>query len=233
MDVLPPDLVTYGAEAKTLLEDLQSRNERMFLVTILVMNTADTKQKLENNIFQVAGIAQKYNCALKRLDFQQEQGLMSSLPIGVNQIEIQRGLTTSSTAIFVPFTTQELFQDGEALYYGLNALSNNLIMADRKKLKNPNGLFLGTPGSGKSFSAKREIVNAFLITQDDIIITDPENEYAALTQKLGGQVIRLSPASTQYVNPMDINPDYSDEESSNRWNMERLRPPVFWTVSCR
>jgi len=213
MDVLPPDLVTYGAEAKTLLEDLQSRNERMFLVTILVMNTADTKQKLENNIFQVAGIAQKYNCALKRLDFQQEQGLMSSLPIGVNQIEIQRGLTTSSTAIFVPFTTQELFQDGEALYYGLNALSNNLIMADRKKLKNPNGLFLGTPGSGKSFSAKREIVNAFLITQDDIIITDPENEYAALTQRLGGQVIRLSPSSTQYVNPMDINPDYSDEEN--------------------
>jgi hypothetical protein len=213
MDVLPPDLVTYGAEAKTLLEDLQSRNERMFLVTILVMNTADTKQKLENNIFQVAGIAQKYNCALKRLDFQQEQGLISSLPIGINQIEIQRGLTTSSTAIFVPFTTQELFQDGEALYYGLNALSNNLIMADRKKLKNPNGLFLGTPGSGKSFSAKREIVNAFLITQDDIIITDPENEYAALTQRLGGQVIRLSPVSTQYVNPMDINPDYSDEES--------------------
>ena len=138
---------------------------------------------------------------------------MSSLLIGVNQIEIQRGLTTSSTAIFVPFTTQELFQDGEALYYGLNALSNNLIMADRKKLKNPNGLFLGTPGSGKSFSAKREIVNAFLITQDDIIITDPENEYAALTQRLGGQVIRLSPVSTQYVNPMDINPDYSDEES--------------------
>ena len=214
MDVLPPDLVTYGEEAKTLLEDLQSRNERMFLVTILVMNMAPTRQKLENNIFQVAGIAQKYNCALKRLDFQQEQGLMSSLPIGINQIEIQRGLTTSSTAVFVPFTTQELFQDGEALYYGLNALSNNLIMADRKRLKNPNGLFLGTPGSGKSFSAKREIVNAFLITQDDITIVDPEAEYISLVNRLGGQVVRLSPSSAhrQYVNPMDMNLDYNDEE---------------------
>jgi len=158
------------------LEDLQSRNERMFLVTMLVMNTAETRQKLENNVFQAAGIAQKYNCALRRLDYQQEQGLMSSLPLGLNQIAIQRGLTTSSTAIFVPFTTQELFMQGEALYYGLNALSNNLILADRKQLKNPNGLILGTPGSGKSFSAKREITNAFLITTDDIAIIDPEDE---------------------------------------------------------
>lgn len=157
MDVLPSDLVTYGGEAKKLLEDLQSRNERMFLVTILIMNTAKTKRELDNIIFQVSNIAQKYNCAVKRLDFQQEQGLMSSLPIGVNLIDIQRGLTTSSTAIFVPFTTEELFQTGEALYYGINAISNNLIMADRKQLKNPNGLILGTPGSGKSFSAKREI----------------------------------------------------------------------------
>lgn len=170
MDVLPSDLVTYGGEAKKLLEDLQSRNERMFLVTVVVMNTAKTKQKLDNIVFQTAAIAQKYNCALKRLDYQQEQGLMSSLPIGQNHIDIQRGLTTSATAIFVPFTTEELFQSGEALYYGINAISNNMIMADRKLLKNPNGLILGTPGSGKSFSAKREMTNAFLITQDDIII---------------------------------------------------------------
>lgn len=168
IDIIPSDLATFGNEAKTLLEDLQNRNERMFLVTVLVLNTAPTRQKLETNIFQAAGIAQKYNCALRRLDWQQEQGLISSLPLGLNQINIQRGLTTSSTAIFVPFTTQELFMGGEALYYGLNALSNNLIMADRKRLKNPNGLILGTPGSGKSFSAKREIANAFLMTTDDI-----------------------------------------------------------------
>lgn len=213
MDVLPSDLVTYGGEAKKLLEDLQSRNERMFLVTVLIMNTADTKRKLDNIIMQTAGIAQKYNCALKRLDYQQEAGVMSSIPIGINQIDIQRGLTTSATAIFVPFTTEELFQDGEALYYGINAISNNMIMADRKLLKNPNGLILGTPGAGKSFSAKREMTNAFLITQDDIIICDPEGEYSPLTQMLKGQVIRISPNSKQYVNPMDINLNYSEDES--------------------
>ena len=213
MDIIPSDLATFGGEAKRLLQDLQTRNERLFLVTILIMNTATSRQKLENAVFQTAAIAQKYNCALKRLDFQQEEGLMSSLPIGVNQVEIERGLTTSSTAVFVPFTTQELFQGGEALYYGLNALSNNMIMVDRKQLKNPNGLILGTPGSGKSFSAKREMTNAFLITEDDIIVCDPEAEYFPLVQKLGGQVIRISPVSTDYINPLDINTNYSEEEN--------------------
>ena len=219
MDILPPDLVTYSNDAKTLLEDLQSRNERMFLLTFLVVNMADTKRKLENDIFAAAGIAQKYNCALTRLDYQQEAGLMSSIPLGENLIPIQRGLTTSSTAIFIPFITQELFQTGAALYYGLNALSNNMILCDRKQLKNPNGLILGTPGSGKSFAAKREMTNAFLITDDDIIICDPEAEYFSLVQRLNGQVIRLSPTGKgidgkpQYVNPMDINLNYSEDDS--------------------
>ena len=214
MDIIPSDLATYGSEAKKLLQDLQSRNERMFLVSFLVLNTADTPRQLGNNIFQAGSIAQKYNCQLTRLDFQQEEGLMSCLPLGLNQIEIQRGLTTSSTAIFVPFTTQELFQNGkEALYYGINALSNNLIMVDRKLLKNPNGLILGTPGSGKSFSAKREIANCFLLTNDDVIICDPEAEYAPLVDRLHGQVIKISPTSTNYINPMDLNLDYSDDES--------------------
>ena len=351
MDIIPSDLATYGNEAKKLLQDLQSRNERMFLVTFLVLNTADNPRQLDNNVFQASSIAQKYNCQLTRLDFQQEEGLMSCLPLGLNQIEIQRGLTTSSTAIFVPFTTQELFQNGkEALYYGINALSNNLIMVDRKLLKNPNGLILGTPGcfdgktrilladgstptfaelveagitevmvkaydydtceivdarakdiriekyvdelkvikledgtrlcctdthlimdadgqfieankitdgqrlsgghvavrvafqrlpekvpvydltvpkygnfllanglivhnSGKSFSAKREIANCFLLTNDDIIICDPEAEYAPLVERLHGQVIKISPTSSNYINPMDLNLDYSDEDN--------------------
>ena len=214
IDILPSDLATYGGEAKKLLEDLQSHNERMFLVTFLVMNTAGTRQQLENRVFQAQGIAQKYNCALERLDFQQEKGMVSSLPLGLNQIEIQRGLTTSSTAIFVPFTTQELFQtEGEPLYYGLNALSNNLIMVDRKRLKTPNGLILGTPGSGKSFSAKREITNAYLITDDDVIICDPEGEYYPLVERFHGQVVKISPASSHYINPMDMNLNYSDDDN--------------------
>ena len=211
MDIIPSDLATYGKDAKALLQELQNQNERMFLLTFLVMNTGKTRQELENNVFQASSIAQKHNCNLRRLDFQQEQGLMSSLPLAQNLIEIKRGLTTSSTAIFMPFTTQELFQVGkEVLYYGLNALSNNLIMVDRKALKNPNGLILGTPGSGKSFAAKREIANAFLVTDDDIIICDPEAEYSALVQRFNGQVIKISPTSTQYINPMDINEFYSE-----------------------
>lgn len=214
MDIIPSDLATYGKDAKALLKELQSQNERMFLLTFLVMNTGKTKQELENNVFQAASIAQKHNCNLVRLDYQQEQGLMSTLPLANNLIEIQRGMTTSSTAIFVPFTTQELFQsENEALYYGLNALSNNMIMVDRKKLKNPNALILGTPGSGKSFSAKREIANSFLVTDDDIIISDPESEYSPLVARFGGQVIKISPTSDQYINPMDINMNYSDDDN--------------------
>ena len=214
MDIIPSDLAIYNTEATKLLQDLQSRNERMFLLTFIVLNVADTKQKLENNVFQASSIAQKYNCQLVRLDFRQEQGLMSSLPLAYNQIEIQRGLTTSSVAIFIPFTTQELFQTSkEALYCGINALSNNLIMVDRKMLKNPNGIILGTPGSGKSFSAKREISNVFFVTDDDIIICDPESEYGALVERLDGQVIKISPTSEDFINPMDLNLNYSDDEN--------------------
>ena len=214
MDILPSDLATYGEEAKKLLSDLQSRNQRMFLITFLILNTADTKRQLDNNFFQTNSIAQKYNCQLVQLDFQQEEGMVSSLPLGLNQIEIQRGLTSSGVAIFVPFTTQELFQNSpEALYCGINALSNNIIMVDRKWLKNPNGLILGTPGSGKSFAAKREIVNVFLATNDDIMICDPEGEYYPLVHRLDGQVIKISPTSHHHINPMDINLNYSDEDN--------------------
>ena len=214
MDIIPSDLATYGGEAKKLLEDLQSRNERMFLITFLMMNTAKNKKQLGLNVKQAQSIAQQHNCQLIPLDYQQENGMVSCLPLGYNRISIQRGLTTSSTAIFVPFTTQELFQNHrEALYCGLNALSNNMIMVDRKWLKNPNGIILGTPGSGKSFAAKREICNVLLATSDDVIVCDPEGEYFPLVEMFGGQVVRISPTSDNFINPMDINLNYSDEDN--------------------
>ena len=213
MDILPPDLVTFSSDAKALLADLQSRNERMFLLTFIVVNTANTRQQLDNDIFTISGIMQKYNCILKRLDFQQEQGFMSSLPLGYNGIEIQRGMTTSSTAIFIPFMTRELRMGGQSLYYGQNALSHNVIMADRKKLKSANGLYLGSTGSGKSFAAKRELINVFLATNDRIIVVDPMGEYAPLIKRLGGLVLELAPDSPNYINPMALQMSITDEES--------------------
>ena len=213
MEILPPDLITFSKDAMELLSDLQSRNERMFLLTFTVVNIAPTRQRLENDVFTISGIAQKYNCALKRLDWQQEQGFVSSLALGYNGIEIQRGMTTSSTAIFVPFMTRELRMGGQALYYGMNALSGNVIMADRKKLKSANGLYLGSTGSGKSFSAKRELINVFLATQDRIIIVDPMGEYAPLVRRLGGQVIEIAPDSPHHISPMELQMNINDEES--------------------
>ena len=213
MDILPSDLSTYGGAAKDLLTDLQSRNERMFNMTFLVLHTAETRQKLEIAVSQAASVAQTYNCLLTRLDFQQEDGLMSSLPLGLNRIKIERSLTTSALAVFVPFVTQEVFMGGDAMYYGLNALSNNMILLDRKQSRCPNGLVFGTPGSGKSMSCKREITFIMLMTQDNVIICDPEDEYSPLVKRLRGQVIRLSPSSTDYVNPLDINLNYSEEEN--------------------
>ena len=213
MDIIPSDLATYGSEAKKLLQDLQSRNERMFNMTFLMLHLAPTKQKLEIAVSQSASVAQTHNCILTRLDFQQEDGLMSSLPLGLNRIKIERSLTTSALAVFIPFVTQELFMGGNAMYYGLNALSNNMILLDRKQSRCPNGLVFGTPGSGKSMSCKREITYVMLTTKDNVIICDPEDEYSPLVNRLGGQVIRLSPNSRDYVNPLDINLNYSEEEN--------------------
>ena len=213
LDILPSDLSTYGGAAKNLLQDLQSRNERMFNMTFLMLHLAPTKQKLEIAVSQSASVAQTHNCILTRLDFQQEDGLMSSLPLGLNRIKIERSLTTSALAVFIPFVTQELFMGGGAMYYGLNALSNNTILLDRKQSRCPNGLVFGTPGSGKSMSCKREITYVKLTTKDNVIICDPEDEYSPLVNRLGGQVIRLSPNSRDYVNPLDINLNYSEEEN--------------------
>ncbi len=207
MDILPPDIESYSTDAQYFLESLTTANMNMFNVTVLILNTAPTKKKLDNIVANVSGIVQKYNLNIKPMMHLQEKGMVASLPLGINDTKISRALLTNSVAIFVPFTTQEIFMGGEAFYYGLNTLSNNMIMADRKKLKNPNGLILGTPGSGKSFAAKREMVSCMTNSDDDIIICDPEGEYYPLVNAVDGQMIKISSKSSDYINPLDVNLD--------------------------
>ena len=213
MDLLPPDLTTFEGGAKDLLDDLQNGDERFFLVTVLMLNTEQSRKKLDNNLAEALGVAQMHSCSLKRLDYEQEDGLLSVLPIGYDGIDIKRGLTTSATAIFMPFATMELFDDDkENLYYGINAVSNNMIMCNRKVLNVPNGLILGKPGYGKSFSTKREMENCIFITDDDLLVIDPEGEYGELIKAFKGVEVVISPNQTTYINPMDININYSEGE---------------------
>lgn len=214
MDIIPPDIETYSEATHDLLQELQSRNERLFKVSIYIVSYSEKYKDMKEFRFALKNYAQSASCTLKSLDHMQEEVFKASLPLGMNFLpDINRNLTTSSTAVFVPFTTQELFMDSpEAEYLGLNALSNGLIMADRKLLNNPNGLILGKPGSGKSFAAKRSILNSYLITNDDILICDPEAEYYPLVTYLNGQVIKISQQSNVYINPLDINIDIADDE---------------------
>lgn len=204
MDILPTDILTYEKETLELLDDLNSSNQKMIQMTFLITCYGKTKRDLESLMQRVSGIVQQANCNLRTLQYLQEQGLMASAPIGCNDTGMERSLNTKSAAILIPFCTQELFMTSPASYYGLNALSNNMIMADRKKLRTPNGVILGTPGSGKSFSAKREILSCFLMTRDDVLICDPEGEYFALVDALHGQTVKLAADSKDYLNPMDI-----------------------------
>lgn len=211
MDLLSPDLMEYGKAAVKLVGDLRNSNERLFLATITVVQLAKTKKELDENIFEVNSKLEEYQCSLVRLDNRQEQGFMSALPLGKNMIEIKRMLTTTNKAIFIPFTTENLYTP-KGQYYGLNALSNMLITLNRKALVNPNGLVFGKPGYGKTFAVKREIIDVFLRTDDDIMIIDPEGEYKYFTRMLQGQVIELSVGSKYYINPLDIDLELENEE---------------------
>lgn len=210
-EMIPHELRYSLKEAEELLDDLQNKNQRMFKLTVMIFTAADDEETLAEQIYQISSIARKNNCKVATLDYMQEDALCSILPIGYNFIDIQRTLTTASTAVFIPFTTQELFQSG-GMYYGLNALSHNLIFFDRKSLKCPNGWILGTPGSGKSFAAKREIITNLLRNRkDEILIIDPEREYTPLAAGFGGEVVYISQGSGTHINPMDISDSYGDD----------------------
>ena len=211
-DVISDDLKQSLAEAEELLNDLQSKNQKMFLLNLVVMVTGTSFDELDNNTDKIEAVFRKHVCTTSRANFQQEDAMASCLPLGNCRLKVRRTLTTESACVFMPFNSKELSQKG-GVYYGLNQTTNNLIIFNRASLINANGFILGCPGSGKSFSAKREICNAFLVTDDDIIICDPEAEYAPLVERLHGQVIHISPASTQYINPMDINSNYSEEDN--------------------
>lgn len=204
MDLLPPELETYKDAGDKLYRDIQRKNEQMYHTTITVVQTAATRKELEENIFELNGILSAYQCRLERLDNRQEQGYMSALPLGINMIEVKRTFTTTDMAIFIPFTTKELYTNN-GQYYGMNSLSNNVIMENRKRLVNPNGLIFGMPGFGKTFFVKREILDMFLRTKDDRLTIDPEGEYGMLYKLLGGQVIKIALNSKVHINPMEIN----------------------------
>lgn len=210
-------ITPYEDDAKEQLSNLQAKNEKQFSVGIVVTALEDTKENLSKVAYDLNYISKKNSCLLTPLDYQQEDAFFSSLPLGNKKISVDRRLETTSTAIFLPFTTHDLcFLEPGSLYYGRNPISQNMIYFDRKKLQNPAGLILGTPGSGKSFSTKRELVNAFLATDDNFIICDPEGEFSHLVKALGGEVIKIGTSSESYINPLDISDSYGLGEDGGK-----------------
>ena len=198
--------------AEDLLDELVNRNQKLFKVALMMHTYGNTNEELDNRIKQIMSAVQKKTCKVDTLPFEQREALNSILPLGKKCIGIERTLTTANTAIFIPFTTQELFEPG-GFYMGLNARSKSLLMFCRKNLASPAGYVLGQPGSGKSMDVKLEIAQVMMGTDDDVIIIDPEGEYTPEVQAMGGQVVEISASSSEHINPMDITEDYADSDS--------------------
>ena len=218
IDLISPELQKAQEEANELLQDLTSKNQKMFLINLVVVHFADSMEALNLDTESIQTIARRSMCEIKKLLGQQENGLATALPLCNNKLAIERTLTTESVSVFMPFVSQELMQTN-GMYYGLNSVSRNLLLFNRKMSKNMNGFILGTPGSGKSFSAKREMLNVLLNTQDDVIVMDPEAEYGRMAELLRGSeddpqsaVIRIAPGSNVHINPMDMDENYADED---------------------
>ena len=211
VELISPELQKAQEEANELLQDLTSKNQKMFFINLVIVHFADSLEELNADTDSIQTVARRSLCEIKKLLGQQENGLTTVLPLCNNKLAIDRTLTTESVSVFMPFVSQELLQ-AEGMYYGLNAVSRNLLLINRKLGKNMNGFIFGTPGSGKSFSAKREMLNVYLGTNDDIIVIDPESEYGRMAELLGGEIIRVAAGSDVHINPMDMDPDYADED---------------------
>lgn len=210
--VIPYDMERQREESKEFLDDLITRDQRMFLSVLTIVHTADTKEELDNDTESLLATARKHLCQLAVLKYQQLDGLNTVMPSGVRKINAMRTLTTESLSVFMPFKVQEI-QDTQGVYYGKNVISKNMILIDRKNLQNGNSFILGVSGSGKSFTAKQEITSIALRDKDaDIIILDPENEYKPLIKSLGGEVIKISATSDNHINALDLSKDYDDKK---------------------
>lgn len=209
--VIPYDMEQQRKEAKEFLDDLTVRDQRMMFGCMTIVHLADTKEELDNDSEVLMSIARKYMCELTPLFFASRQldGLSSVLPIGTNKLNIVRTLLTESMAVFIPFRAQEVVDEG-GIWFGQNAITNNLILCNKEKLMNPNAFQLGVPGSGKSFLTKEQIIFLALATDDDIIICDPESEYSLLVKELGGEVIQIAARSSNHINALDMNEGYGD-----------------------
>lgn len=197
--------------ALELLRELEENDQRMFRVTLLIYTRAASREELQKQVKQIASVCAQKSCQLTPLDSRQREGFNSTLPLGINSVNVRRTLLTRSAAIFIPFTTQELYQPG-GIYYGLNALSHNLIFFSRYGLKAGNGFITGSTGSGKSFAAKREMISVLMMDPTaEVIVIDPEREYTTVAQRFDGEVIHISAGSRSYLNPMDITDDYADD----------------------
>ena len=210
-DLISTDLKRAQEQANQLMDDVTTRNQKLFLVTLAITVFADNQTELDRYASMVKTAAQKHLCTARDLNYQQEYGFTTSLPLAYNKLFVQRLLTTEAASVFIPFSTQELSQN-RGMYYGLNAVSRNLILFNRLNSKNANGVILGTPGSGKSFSAKREMINVLLTTDDDIYVIDPEREYAPLAALFGGEVVKIAAGSKTYINPLDMDINYADDD---------------------
>ena len=210
--VIPYDMELQRRETKEFLDDLTTRDQRMMFVVVTLVHAADTIEQLDSDTEALLSVGRKHLCRLTPLTFQQMDGLNTALPYGVRRIDALRTLTTESTAVLMPFKAQEICHD-RGVYFGQNAISRNLLFIDRRRLLNGNGFILGVSGSGKSFTAKREILNLAISTEDDIIVIDPEAEYGPLIRALGGEVIRIAAASPSHINAMDMAEGYGDGEN--------------------